>query len=115
MVAGTTECGMWISFHRVGVYLRRTHVGCNTCSKCLLGFVVVGMKLRIEVGFDLILCDRHMRIGGDDSFAGAVQDDVGFGDGHRYSFRSATQDDAATAGADKNMLSSGDLVRRRAP
>jgi hypothetical protein len=56
------------------------------------------------------LCDRHMRIGGDDSFAGTVQDDVGFGDGHWYPFRLAAQDDAATAGADENMLSSGDLV-----
>ncbi|CAB4666012.1 unannotated protein [freshwater metagenome] len=51
-----------------------------------------------------------MRIGGDDSFAGVVQDDVGFGDGHQYSFRSAAQNEAATAGANENMLSSGDLV-----
>ena len=101
---------MRISFHRVGIDLGGTHVGGNARSKCLLGFVVVGMKLGIKVGLDLILRNRHMRIGGDDSFAGVVQDDVGFGDGHQYSFRSAAQNEAATAGANENMLSSGDLV-----
>ena len=80
-VAGTCERRVLVARHRLHVHLGLRHVGGHGGGERLLGGVVGGVQPGGEVGLDLVLGHGHVRVGRDDPFAVAVQDDLGCGDG----------------------------------
>jgi len=133
---------MLVAGHGVHVHLGLGHVGRHRCGEGLLGLVVGGVPTSGELGFDLVLGDGHVRVGRDDAFAIAVEDDLRLcqcgGRVHESSVRvvqsvqsvqsvrsmrsmrsvrsapSGAEDRAAAAGGDQHVASAVDLVGGRA-